>query len=234
MAPSEHGIDTSESHPRRALSGFLGILTGSSLAQLLAFAALPILSRLYMPSELAHYALLLGIATVLASFASLRLDLAIPIPRTVADSRELFWLAALAPLVVLPVTALVAGVLYIAGVWNADGLDWVDYLLVAAFVMVLGLFTSATQLAIRLQSYGILSRIPVIQMIGTLIAQVAMGASGFSRGLFAGGLVGRSLGIASLLRSCHVRVAQIPTRPKSLQLLKEYWRFPLIFAPAAW
>ena len=70
--------------------------------------------------------------------------------------------------------------------------------------MVLSLFTAASQLAIRLRSYGVLSRIPVIQMVGTLVAQVALGAIGFSRGLFVGGLIGRSLGIVGLLRSCDV------------------------------
>lgn len=218
---------------RRALKGFFGILTGSTLAQLLAFAALPVLSRLYTPSQAAHYALLLGIGAVLASFAGLRLDLAVPIPKATEDSRGLFWLAALAPLIVLPVTALAAGVLHAAGVWNAGGLDWVDYLAIAAFVVVVSLFSAASQLAIRLQSYGVLSRIPVIQMLGTLMAQVALGATGFGRGLFVGGLIGRSLGIVGLLRSCEVRVAQVPGRPKAVRLLKRYWRFPVIFAPAS-
>lgn len=233
MTGAELGTRTSDNRPRRALRGFLGILTGSALAQLLAFAALPILSRLYTPADTAHYALLLGIGAVVASFASLRLDLAVPIPKAVDDSQGLFWLAVLAPLVVLPFTGLLAGILHLAGVWNAEGLDWVDCLAIAAFVVVLCLFTAASQLAIRLRSYGVLGRIPVIQMMGTLVAQVCLGALGFSRGLFIGGLIGRSMGIVGLIRSCDVRLAQVPHRPKATGLLKEYWRFPVIFAPAS-
>ena len=169
---------------------------------------------------------------MLASFSSLRLELAIPLAKAVEDSRELFWLASLAPLFVLPVTGLVAGVLHAAGVWTAEGLDWADYLLVAVFVVVLDLFAAASQLAIRLRSYGILSRIPVLQTVGTLTAQVGLGAAGLGRGLFVGGLIGRSLGIVGLMRSCDVRVVQSPGRSKAVRLLKEYWRFPAIFAPA--
>lgn len=227
------GAAMSEHRPRRVLKGFLGILTGSALAQLFAFAALPLLSRLYTPSETAHYAVLLGIGAVLTSFAGLRLDLAVPIPTAAEDSRGLFWLASLAPLVVLPVTGLLASLLLLAGVWDGGGLDLVDYLLVGAFVVVVSLFTAASQLAIRLRSYGLLGRIPVIQMVGTLVGQVALGAVGFGRGLFVGGLIGRSLGIARLVRSCDVRLHQIPGRSRTLGLLREYWRFPVIFAPAS-
>lgn len=214
------------------LRGFLGIVTGSALAQLMAFAALPVLSRLYSPSDTAHYALLLGIGAVLGSFAGLRLDLAIPIPEALSESKRLFWLAALTPLIVLPVSGAIALILIAVGALNSSGLSWVDYLAVAAFVIVVNLFSAASQLAIRLQSYGLLGRIPVIQMIGTLGAQVGLGIVGFSRGLFLGGLFGRSLGIARLMQVCRVSVKDIPERDESRRILRRYWRFPAIFAPA--
>lgn len=233
MTPSASDTGDSGHNPRRVLKGFLGILTGSALAQLLAFAALPVLSRLYTPSETAHYAVLLGLGAVLASFAGLRLDLAIPIPKAADDSRGLFWLAALAPTVVLPATALLALILHLFGIWDASSLDLVDYLLVAVFVVAVTVFTAASQLAIRLRSYSLLGRIPVIQMVGTLVGQVALGAMGFGRGLFVGGVIGRSLGIVRLVRSCDIRLDQFPGRAGSVRLLREYWRFPVVFAPAS-
>ena len=233
MRRAEFGSLVSVRHPGRVVKGFVGILTGSALAQLLAILAIPLLSRLYTPSDTAHYALLLGIGAVLASFASLRLDLAIPIPRKTEDSRSLFWLAAIAPLFVLPSVGLIASLLHFTGVWSTEDLNWTDYLAIATFVAVLSVYTAASQLAIRLRSYGLLSRIPIIQMTGTLVAQVALGAVGVSRGLFIGGLIGRSMGIVRLVRSCGVQVAQVPGRPGAVRLLKEYWRFPVIFAPAS-
>lgn len=233
MTGADHRAGASAHRPRRVLKGFLGILTGSALAQLLAVAALPLLSRLYSPSDTAHYALLLGVATVVASFASLRLDLAVPIPESAEDSRGLFWLAVLAPVIILPLTGIGVAILSFSGLWRQDDLNWLDYAAIAAFVVVVSAFTSASQLAIRLQAYSLLSRIPVIQMVGTLVAQVAMGFAHFSRGLFVGSLIGRSLGIAKLLRFCDVRLEQVPDRPGAIRLLREYWRFPLVFAPAS-
>lgn len=218
----------------RVLSGFLGIVTGGAIAQLLAFLALPLLARIYTPEDTAHYTLLLGLGAVMASFASLRLDLAIPIPGEIEDSRRVFWLAVLLPLVVLPITGLLVGcVLALSGAaWPAP-FDFVDAVALAAFVMVLSTFTAASQLAIRLRSYGLLGRIPVLQMIGTLASQIALGAAGFTRGLFVGGLVGRSLGIVGLMRTCEVRREQVPSREEAGQLLRRFWRFPVIFAPAS-
>lgn len=232
MTEAEFESPTSAPRPGRVVKGFLGILTGSTVAQLMAIAALPILARLYTPADTAHYAMLLGIGAVLASFASLRLDLAIPIPQSVNDSRRLFWLAAVAPLLVVPIVGTLAGILHLAGVWRAATLDWVDYLAISAFVFVLSIYTAGSQLAIRLRSYGLLGRIPLIQMSGTLATQMALGVVGIGRGLFVGGLLGRSLGIVRLMRTCEVRLAQVPPRREAVRLLKEYWRFPAIFAPA--
>jgi len=219
--------------PRPALKGFLGILTGSAVAQLLAVGAIPLLARLYNPEETARYALLLGVGAVIASFASLRIDLAIPLPKALGDSQRLFWIAALVPLVVAPVIGLGIMLLSATGTWRPPGLDARDLALVAAFVMVLSMFTAASQLGIRVRAYGVLGRIPVLQMVGTLGAQIALGFVGFGRGLFMGGLVGRSFGVAGLIRACGVRPSQIPSTMQAKSLLREYWRFPVIFAPAA-
>ena len=219
--------------PVRASRGFLGIVTGSGLAQLLIIAATPLLARLYTPSETAHFMLLISAASILGSFASLKLESAIPVPVAIEESRSLFWLAVLAPLVVLPLVWAVAGVVQLAGMWTETNWNWWDSAAVSIFVVVNGLFVAGGQLAVRLRSYGILSRIPLIQMSGTLATQLSLGAVSYSRGLFVGSLVGRSVGITALMRVCGVHLAQLPPRATARALIRQYWRFPAIFAPAS-
>lgn len=226
-------FDSHINDSRRVLKGFIAILSGSVVAQLLGIAAVPVMSRLYSPESTAHYSLLLGISSVLASFASLRLDLAIPIPNEVSESRNLFWVAVFTPLFVLSLSGLVAGLMSTGGFWGQTGLTWVDCAAIAVFVMVLSVFTAASQLSIRLRSYSLLSQIPVIQMIGTLAAQTAFGFLGFSRGLFLGGMVGRFFGLTRLARSCDVHFRQAPNLQEAKRLMKRYWRFPALFAPAS-
>jgi len=218
---------------RRVIRGVVGILSGSALAQLLALAGIPVLAHLYSPDDTARYALLLGVSTVIASFASLRLELAIPLPSGVLDSQRIFWLAVALPLVVLPIMGVVMAVLVGTGLWRPSGLGLLDALLVVAFVIVLCFLQAASQLAIRVRTYGVLSRLPILQMCGMLTAQISLGALGFDRGLFMGGLLGRSLGSVGLARSCDLRLKQAPGKSQALQLMREYWRFPIILAPAA-
>ncbi len=208
-------------------------MTGSVIAQLLAVSAIPLLARLYNPEDTAHYAVLLGIGAVIASFASLTLDYAIPLPAYLAESYKLFWLAALIPLAVSSAVGLSAILLSTTGIWRPFEFDALDIACMSAFVVVLCMFSAASQLGIRVQAYGVLGRIPVLQMVGTVGAQIALGFVGFGRGLFVGGLVGRSLGIAGLMRACGVHTSQAPSTRQAKELLREYWRFPVIFAPAA-
>ena len=228
-------IEPEEKQPRsaRALRGFLGILAGSGAAQLLIIAAVPVLSRLYDPSETAHYMLLISAAAIIGSIASLKLELAIPIPAHLKESRSLFWLAALAPLFVLPVVWVIVGLVAISGLWTATPLNMWDVLGISAFVMISGIFTAGGQVAVRTRSYGVLSRIPLIQMIGTLATQISLGGLNNSRGLFIGSLLGRCLWITALVRAGRLRLDQIPSPQDSTALLKRYWRFPLLFAPAS-
>lgn len=229
---SDADPDISPHAQHRVVKGFLGIVSGSVIAQLLAIAAIPLLARLYTPDETAQYALLLGVSAVIASFASLRLDLAIPLPGDLSESRRLFWLAIGTSLVVVPVLGIGFALLRVTGVWQPSNVSITDAALVAVFVIILCTFTAASQLAVRVRAYGTLGRIPVLQMVGTLAAQIGMGLLGLGKGLFAGGAVGRSLGIVGLMRAGGLAPHQRPDRREARRMLREYWRFPALFAPA--
>lgn len=216
-----------------ARRGFIGIISGSALAQILAIAAIPLLARLYTPEDTAYFALMMGIGTVAASFASLRLELAIPLPEDVLVSRQLFWVSIIATAGVMPVTAVVAIVTVWAFSLGPLPLDPLDWILLSVFVFVLCLFQSASQLAIRIRAYSLLGRLPVIQMGGTVIAQIGLGLAGLGRGLFLGGVIGRSVGVIRFSKTCELHLDQIPSPAEVRRLLREYWRFPAIFAPAA-
>lgn len=234
LSPHAKGPDrTVSNQPSGALRGFAGIVTGSAIAQLLAIAAIPLLSRLYDPDQIARYGVLFGISSVIASFASLRLNLAIPLPSSDLDGQRLFWIAVLLPFVVLPLIGLPLLGAITVGSFGPSYDMTVDALLIATSVIIICFVTAASQLAIRVRAYRSLSRIPLIQMSGTLGAQVGLGLVGITHGLFAGSLLGRSLGVMKLTRSCNVRVEHLPDRSDVRRLIRAYWRFPLVLAPAA-
>lgn len=224
------GVEDRREGARR---GFIRIISGSALAQIIAIAAIPLLARLYTPEDTAYFALMMGVGTVVAAFASLRLELAIPLPEDALVSRQLFWVSIVATVAVMPISAvvvLVAAWAFSLGPLPLDPLDWI---LLSIFIFVLCLFQSVSQLAIRMRAYSMLGRLPVIQMAGTVFAQIGLGFAGLGRGLFLGGVIGRCTGVVRVSKTCELHIDQIPSPTDMRRLLREYWRFPVIFAPAA-
>ena len=78
----------------------LTLLTGTGLAQLIALAAAPLLSRLYTPEDFGVFALYLSVVSLLAILATGRYELAIVLPEDDDDARHLLALALLISLVV--------------------------------------------------------------------------------------------------------------------------------------
>jgi hypothetical protein len=144
-------------------------------------------------------------------------------------------MAVIAPAFVLPLTTGAALIALGVDGLSAPGLhlDWLDVTLVWLFVFVLVAFTAASQLAIRRRDYRALGRIPPIQMVATLAGQILLGIAGFGRGLFLGAVAGRSLGIIGLARAAGIRRSDWPHRAAATSLARRFWRFPVMFAPAA-
>lgn len=69
------------------------LLSGGAAAQLITFASLPILSRLYEPESFGHLAGAMSIASICGAILHGRYHMAIPIPQKPDDPKLLLWLA---------------------------------------------------------------------------------------------------------------------------------------------
>ncbi len=65
------------------------LVTGNTVAQLIGFLAIPVLSRLYTPEEFGEVALFVGIVNVIAIAANARYDMAIVLPRRSGEAFHL-------------------------------------------------------------------------------------------------------------------------------------------------
>ena len=87
----------------------LTLLSGSSVALLIAFLAEPILSRLYTPAQFGVYGYFASVMAVLITFTSLRYEDALMIPKEDKEAGAIVWLG----LLLLGFFALLTGVLSI-------------------------------------------------------------------------------------------------------------------------
>lgn len=217
--------------PGAGSRGFVYLLTGTIGAQTISLATLPVVSRLYSPEEFGRYALIVALAAAIAPVATMRLESAAMLPTGVEQVRALVWLCATAILltsILYAVGIAIAGIVGVSSLHNDSAIP----LWVALMVSLTGLFTLLSQISLREAMFELVAKRTFYRALATSIVQIAWGmAAPASGGLVAGQSFGNCLGIGTMVR----RTRSMWRRPPSGSMsaaLREYWRFPAVFAPS--
>ncbi|HEY2928870.1 lipopolysaccharide biosynthesis protein [Piscinibacter sp.] len=216
----------------------LTLMTGTSLAQAIALAVSPILSRLYAPEQFGVFALYLSVVSLLAIAATGRYELAIVLPEADADAWDV---CVLALLIAGAVSALTVVCVWAFGAplaaWAGDpGIASWLYL-----VPIAVLLTSVTNTlgcwANRKQRYPQLAANRLSQSATTAAASVGFGAAGQTGlGLLWASVLGQALSallfVGGLWRNERA-VVQRPSRAALRTQARRYRNFPRINLPHA-
>lgn len=215
-----------------AARGAAAIAGGASIAQAASLLAAPVLTRLYSPEAFGVFALVFSLVSVIASVASLRLELAIPLPTRDSDAAALVRLALWSS---FAVSLIVASAIAVAGGWFDDrsDLELMPWLWFApALTFATSVFLVLSQAVVRLKDYKAVARRNVTGQLGTVGGQILLGATGNAGGLLAGQLVGRAVATWGLLRSTRP-LMRSGGQGTLRDQLRSYWRYPALFAPSA-
>ena len=210
----------------------IGISGASVLAQGLTLAVSPILTRLYDPSAFGVFAYVSAIVVIVAVTAGLRMEMAIPICGADAEAGKV------ARLALLIATVVSIGLLVLVPVLGPriderTSLDLMPTLWLAPpSVLMLAAFTIVSQLSIRMRDFRAVARRNLTQAWSAAILQVAFAATSNASGLLAGQMAGRGFA-AGLLSWRNRALLRARTPERYRDLLRSFWRFPLVFTPAA-
>lgn len=217
-----------------ARKGFLAIAGASGAAQLVGLAGMPIISRLFSPEEFGPFAVVNAAVLPAAALASLRLELAIPLPDE-RQARALVSLGLRASVWFGLAWTVVAGLAVTgAGVWS-DGSWWSLVLWVPVVAGLMGAFAVLNQYAVRHRAYGAIGRRNVLMAVSVVVLQIAAGfLDAGPHGLAAGLAGGQLVGVLSLRHSLRERLgaASAPTRAERAVTLRNHRTYPLLMAPA--
>ncbi|MEN4904779.1 oligosaccharide flippase family protein [Luteimonas sp. TWI1416] len=179
----------------------IGVLVGgTAFAQALGVLALPVLTRLYTPADfgvLAVYTALLGI---LAVVASLRLEIAIPLPEADEEAANLLAVALCSSAAFGAALAIVVGFGAdpISDLLDAPGLAPYLWLLPLG-VWITGSYTALQYWTSRKKNFMAVARTRMSQAIGGTATQLGLGALGIAPlGLLLGQLIKSGAGVAGL------------------------------------
>lgn len=219
--------------PKNRFARSVSILAGGTAgAQLIVILISPVLTRLYSPEDfglLAVYAAILGILSVIAS---LRYELAIPVPEKQEEAANIVFLSIL---LVCFTTFLLSIVLWLFGaqiidLLNAPNMN--DYLwLVPLGFLLVGIYRVLQYWAIRQKAFSDIAKAKLSQSLSMVIIQV--GAHSFAPvALLVGRLAGQSVALVRLVKIVikeDDRASFRAVKKESMtNVAKRYKNFPLI------
>jgi O-antigen/teichoic acid export membrane protein len=185
--------------PKSNLARSIGVLAGgTAAAQVLLVLAAPLLTRLYTPEDFGVLAVYASLLTFIGVVASLRYELAIPLPD---NDEEAANVAALCLLIVSCATALTALFVLFFGNITANFLG-VAQLSPYLWLLPIGVFASSTYSifnywSLRKKSFHAIARTKLRQAVTTLALQIGAFKLGVPA-LLAGQAVGHGAGTLSL------------------------------------
>ena len=187
--------------PSSDFSRNVGLLAGSTaLAQAIALLTSPILTRIYTPEDFGVLAVFTSFLTMLTVVATLRYDMAIPLPE---HDDEAVCVLHLCFIIVICSVAMVGlgawGTGYLATSWATvvSSALYVWLLLIAVFGA--GVYQTFRYWAVRKGAFGAIARSTISQGLGRGVAQVGLGFLGIRPlGLLVGQVLGQILGGGSL------------------------------------
>lgn len=180
----------------------VGVLVGGTVfAQGIAVLSLPILTRLYSPSEFSIFAVYTSLLGILAVISCLRFEIAIPISQDDKEAVALVFLALISNVIITILITLViyffsTEILFLLKQEAFTKLVW----LIPVGTFFSGLYIAFQYWATRKKKFTIIAKTRMVQAISGVSVQVVMGIASFSViGLIFGQIVKVSAGLYQLV-----------------------------------
>lgn len=213
----------------------LTVLAGSSGAvQLLSLLAIPLIARLYDPADFGTLGVFVALLAFASVIATLRYELAIPLPETDTSAAQILGASLLA---VAVTTVGVSIAIYSCGVYltailgikTPDSFLW----LLPVGVFLTGVFNTFAYWGIRKQQYGRIATAKLSQNVAMLTIQ-AFGSAFGAFGLVLGQTAGQTAGSFRLFHAAWKDgVFRELSLSSTTRAIRTYSRFPLYSTPGA-
>lgn len=217
--------------PKNRFARSVSVLAGGTAAgQAIVVLASPLLTRLYTPEDFGLFAVFAALLAILGVIASLRYQLAIPLPESDEKAARV---AVLSLLVVLGMTVLSAIIVVLFGAPIAHALNTpvlAPYLwLLPPGLLLLGVYQVLNYWAIRTRAFPAIARTKVTQALGMTAVQLGAFALG-PVALLLGRIVGQAAGVLTLLKTSVLPRRQAFTGIGAREVAEaanRYRRFPI-------
>jgi O-antigen/teichoic acid export membrane protein len=211
------------------------VLRGSLFAQAIGFAILPLLTRLYAPSDFGALQLYQSILAILLVFATMRYEIAILRATSVVELKSLLVLCIVVNITIGLLLALGCGVLILAApAWLKGHISFVIWLLPLSF-MISGIAQATSYWLTRESAFSTGANAKIAQSVGYCTSSTAIGIVGAGpSGMVIADIAGKIFSLAWIARFAKSQWQQTPipiTRADITAAIRRYREFPLVAVP---
>ena len=218
--------------------GVLILGSGTAVAQMIGIITMPIITRLYTPSDLGVLAVYSSILGIVGVGATLRYEFAYSLPKKDEDAANLFGLCLILLSVTTTVFALILlfGGEFLAYFFNLSIIEQYFWFLLVGFFGV-GLYTILNYWAIRQRDYKRITYTKINQGTGGSVSKILLGILSFGpMGLIIGHIVSQIAGIGTLARAMWKRERENLKNISIVRMMsvaKKYKSFPIFNFPTS-
>jgi len=214
------------------LKYILVLVSGTAIAQIISLSFTPLITSIYTPTQGGELGLFLRIVSVLAAFATLRYEIALPIVKNDSHSFRLYRLAFKTTLIVF-VIALVVVIVPVGLSIQVN--TAIFYLLIPIAILFLAIDNLGTHWAIRNKDYKRISYARITNSLAGSLSKVGLGwlglgSAGLIIGMFVGGVLASCWFVIDFFKAKKVHNVK-SNSPRNYLLAKEYKEFPLVSFP---
>lgn len=172
------------------------LASGTALGQGLTVFSLPLLTRLYSPSDLNSFALFTALVSIFSVISSLLYETAIVSAETNQEAANLTFLSIFISVVLTPIIVILSYIGISQNILGFGSLDVYCLFLIPIAFLLTAFLKTFRYLLMRQGFFSIISKITVSQSVSRSIAQIISGLAGLiPLGLFLGDVIGRAVGI---------------------------------------
>ncbi|RRD53518.1 lipopolysaccharide biosynthesis protein [Buchananella hordeovulneris] len=221
----------------KLLSQVLVLFSGSALSQLVMMVLTVYLLKRYSPADVGLLGLYTAVVGLALSVAAWRYDMAVMLPKTDAQAKQVFRLAARILLLMSVLTSVVCtlGADAIARHYNEPRLKfWMPF--TGLSVLSLGGITLVVFWFNRRQEYKPIALNRIVQSTSVSVTQIGLSFTSLrgAAGLIVGTLLGQFLALGTLLRRARTLFTlSTKDEPSLRDMMRRYKRMPLVNGPNA-
>jgi len=204
------------------------LMSGTLIAQVIMFISIPILTRLYTPTEFGLYSTFTAVITIIGSISSLKYDQAIMLPKRDKDAEALLFLSTILTIIVTLFSIIIIILFYNYILSYFNGYEFIVYLIPIG-IFLIGIAQILNAYSSRNQFYKNMSISRILNSSTIATVQIFSKYHFHFNGLIFGKLIAEFLSILFLLR--------VHLKKQTLQLLslskrrikvnsKKYENFP--------